>query len=244
MVELYNMDCLEGMKNIPDESIDCVVTDPPYHICSGGVSTGKFKLATGILSRTSGDNIKYVKKGTLFEFNDIKFSEWLPEVYRVLKPDTHCYIMINARNMKELLNCAEDVGFKLQNILVWMKDNRTPNRYYMNQAEFILLFRKGGAKTINIPGTSNIIQCGNLRNKQAHPTEKPVELMRVFIENSTNRRERVLDPFMGVGATGVACKMLDRDFIGYELSEQYYAVAVNRCNEQSTQVNDKGRLFE
>ena len=172
-VVLWQGDCLALMKNIPDGSIDLVATDCPYHIVSGGC-TNKGK-GDGIFQKENASG------GKLFEHNDIEFSEWLPEVYRVLKPATHCYIFCNGRNLAQLQSEAEKVGFVFQNTLVWDKGNVTPNRYYMGACEFILMFRKGKARTINNRGCSNILRVKNKVGKKYHPTEKPVDLMRVLI---------------------------------------------------------------
>lgn len=257
-MKLYNEDCLVALKEIPDESIDCVVTDCPYHIISGGCTTGAYGNPSGILNhdykkreyekREDGieylkgtkhqtlhgvlhDSITYTRQGKLFKHNDIKFEDWLPEVYRVLKQDTHCYIMINPRNLAELQTKAEKAGFKFQQILIWVKNNSTPNRYYLNSYEMILMLRKGKAKNINHMGTKNILQINNIIGNKKHPTEKPVELMEILIDNSTGVRDVVLDPFMGSGSTGVACKKLGRDFIGMEIDEKYFKIAEERINE-------------
>lgn len=156
MIDLRQGDCLELMKDIPNESIDLIVTDCPYHIISGGCTTGAYgnKKGCGKCSvkwETQGQlyNFENIKSGKLFDNNDIEFKQWLPELFRILKKDTHCYIMINARNLKKLQQEAENVGFKFQNILVWRKNNATPNRYYLNNCEFILMLRKGKARNIN-----------------------------------------------------------------------------------------------
>jgi site-specific DNA-methyltransferase (adenine-specific) len=215
-MQLFNEDCLQAFKRIPDESIDCVLTDCPYHIVSGGCTKDPEKIGrhtemSGMLSRrpskhvslggvlNDSDPTTYTKQGKLFKYNEIMFSEWLPEVYRVLKNDTHCYVMINARNLKDLWQCAEDAGFMFQQLLVWDKGNLTPNKYYMNAYELVLMLRKGKAKNINNMGSSNILRVPNVIKTKKHPTEKPAELMQVMIENSTNVGDVVLDPFMGVG---------------------------------------------
>lgn len=237
-VVLLKGNCLELMKDIPDESIDLVVTDCPYHIVSGGCTTGAYgnKKGCGKCSakwETQGQlyNFENIKSGKLFDNNDIEFKQWLPELFRILKKDTHCYIMINARNLKELQQEAENVGFKFQNILVWRKNNATPNRYYLNNCEFILMLRKGKARNINNMGTKNVLDIPNIIGKKKHPTEKPVELMKILIENSSNKNDVVIDPFMGVGATGIACKELNRKFIGIELDERYFNVAKERIEK-------------
>ena len=183
-MKLYNEDCLIALKEIPDESIDCVVTDCPYHIVSGGCSNGAYGNGNGILNDS--DSTTYTRQGKLFKHNDIKFEEWLPEIYRILKQDTHCYIMINPRNLAELQTKAERVGFKFQNILIWYKNNATPNKYYLNAYEMILMLRKGKAKNINNMGTKNVLQINNIIGNKKHPTEKPVELMEILINNSTD----------------------------------------------------------
>lgn len=245
-VDLYNADCLEILKTIPDESIDLVVTDCPYHIVGGGCTNDKVKIGRSRKREHGGlyvgdtrhvnlggifdefDEWRYTKDGKLFKHNSIEFSEWLPEIYRVLKESTHCYIMINARNLKELQQKAEDVGFIFQNILIWDKGNLTPNKYYMQAYEMILMLRKGRAKNINNMGSSNILRVPNIIRNKAHPTEKPADLMQVLIENSTEPGQTVLDPFMGVGGGGVASVRTGRRFIGIEIDEKYYDIAKER----------------
>jgi len=236
--KLYNDDCLNVLKDIPDASIDCVVTDCPYHIISGGctndaVKIGRYREMGGMMRHRYQNNdddaaIQFTRQGKLFKHNEIGFNEWLPELYRVLKPDTHCYVMINARNLKELQQAAEDAGFIFQNLLIWDKGNSLPNKWYMNSYELILMLRKGRARNINFMGTSNILRVPNIIKTKKHPTEKPAELMQVMIENSTNEGDTVLDPFMGVGGTGMACKYTGRDFIGCEIDEKYYVIAKER----------------
>lgn len=231
MIKLLQGDCLELMKDIPDGSVDLVVSDVPYHIISGGCTNNAvyFKsIPSGILShRTS----VYAKQGKIFKHNDIEFSEWLPSVYRVLKDNSHCYFMVNGRNLKDLQTEAEKVGFKYQNLLVWDKGNCTPNRYYLNACEFILFLRKGNAKNINNLGSKTIISIPNVRNK-THPTEKPVDLMKMLIKNSSNENDIVLDLFMGSGSTGVACVNTNRNFIGIELDKDYFDIAKQRIDDE------------
>lgn len=256
-IQLYNDDCLNVLKNISDESIDLVVTDCPYHIVSGGCSNEAVKIGNyknnepgGILCKRKDekgnkfygdtkhvslcgilndyDPTTYTKQGKLFKFNEIKFSEWLPEIYRVLKQDTHCYIMINPRNLKELQEEAEKVGFVFQQLLVWDKGNQTPNKYYLNAYELILMLRKGKARNINNMGTKNILRIPNITGNKKHPTEKPAELMQILVENSSDVGQTVLEPFMGAGGVGIACKNSGRNFIGIEIDEKYFNIAKER----------------
>lgn len=237
---LYNQDCLVGMSDIPNESIDCVVTDMPYKIVGGGCSPNGGN-PKGILKRereyVADDRADVVRAGKLFRHNDIEPSEWLPDVYRVLKQSTHCYIMVNARNLKDLQVEAEKVGFVFQQLLVWKKDNCVMNKYYMNQLEFILMLRKGAAKNVNDMGISNCLSCPNIigKGEQHHPTAKPVALMEVLIKQSSNEGDIVLDPFAGGGSTLIAAKRLERHYIGFEIDKQYYDMAYSRLYAEPQQ---------
>ena len=230
-MKLLQGDCLEFMKEIPDKSIDLVVTDCPYHIISGGCTNIPRKdEPSGIFDRRNTFTQKNAKNGKLFDENEIEFGHWLPEVYRVLKDNTHCYIFINARNLKDLQIESEKVGFKFQNIIIWDKGNVTPNRYYLNSYEMVLMLRKGKARNINNMGDKNILSIKNIIGNKTHPTEKPVELNETFILNSSNENDIVLGPFMGTGSCGVACKRTSRHFIGMELDEKYFKIACERID--------------
>lgn len=227
MIDLIHGDCLDEMQRIPDKSIDLVVTDPPYKIVQGG--------CTNKAVRFKGASSAEIQKGTLFKHNDIEFIDWLPSVYRVLKDGSHCYIMCNDRNLRDLLSACEKVGFKLLNILVWGKSKHSPNRYYMKNCEFIVFLRKGFAKNINDLGTKQLLMVDNVDSK-LHPSEKPVRLMQILVENSSNEQELVLDPFMGSCSVGYACMETNRNFIGIELDDTYFEIAQERVRKAQSQL--------
>lgn len=208
------------MKDIPDGSIDLVVTDPPYKTITGGDCNGKnSERPKGMLS----GNRK------LFKNQNMKISDWIPEVFRVLKNGSHCYIFTNSLNLKEMLDESDKAGFKLHNLLVWEKNNCTPSQYYMKNCEYILFLRKGKAKWINNIGESKTVhKFNNIIGSKNHPTEKPVDLLKFYINNSSSLEDTVLDPFMGVGSTGVACIETNRKFIGIEIDDSYFEIAKNR----------------
>jgi DNA modification methylase len=123
--KIYNMDCIDGMKLIDDNSVDLVITDCPYKIISGGCSNRAVTINAcgGMLNKHNGDNIELIKQGKIFKHNDILFDEWLPIIYKKLKDSSHCYIMINGRNLKNLQQSAEDVGFIFQNLLILIENS-------------------------------------------------------------------------------------------------------------------------
>ena len=105
----------------------------------------------------------------------------------------------------------------------------------MSQFEYILFFRKGRGIKIKNCGTSDILSVQSKKTKDENgqniqDTEKPVELMEILISNSSNEGDIVIDPFMGVGSTGIACKNLHRRFIGAEIDKHYYDIAVERIS--------------
>jgi len=134
--------------------------------------------------------------------------------------------------MEEMLREARVAGFKLHNILGWLKNNNTPSQYYMKNCEYVLFLRKGKAKWINnIGGSKTIHKYDNIIGHKLHPTEKPVELLKFYISNSSKEEDIILDPFAGSGSTLIAAKVLNRNYIGYEIDKQYYNIAFNKINK-------------
>lgn len=230
---IYNMDFLDGVQLIPDNSIDLVVTDPPYKIISGGCRIkDNGDECSGILNRRRDekrtDCVDEVRSGKIFKHNEIKFEQWIPEIYRILKDKTHFYVMTNDRNIQEILNISISNKFQLVNLLAWKKNNCTPNKYYMKNMEFILMFRKGSARNINNMGSKQCFEIPNIIGNKLHPTEKPVELMEVLIKNSSNENEIVLDPFSGSGSTAVACVNTNRQYLAFEIDKDYFELSCKR----------------
>jgi site-specific DNA-methyltransferase (adenine-specific) len=219
---VYQMDCLEGLKSMSSESVHLCVTDPAYKTISGGRKKNDGQ-PSGIL---------FSNNGKIFEHNNIKIQDWMTEIYRVLKPQSHCYVMTNTLNLQEMINVATAVGFKLHNLLVWKKNNCTPSQYYMKNAEYVLFLRKGRAKYIHNIGTKTVIELDNLRER-VHPTQKPVELMEIFVANSSNEGDIILDPFMGSFTTALATKNVggDRQYIGFEIDTTYMEIGNQRLRE-------------
>lgn len=220
--KLFCKDCLEVIKEIEDEGIDLIVTDPPYKIVKGGCTNKAVKY--------SGTSHYELKNGTLFNKNEINFNDWIPKLYDKIKDGGHVYIMCNDRNMREVLNVAHESKFKLLNILTWKKTKHNPNRYYLKNSEFIIMLRKGKAVNINNMGTYQVLEVPNV-DKKTHPSEKPVDLMKILVENSSKLNDVVFDPFMGTGSVGVACMNANRKFIGVELDEKYFEIAKQRIED-------------
>lgn len=235
MIELdriYNCDCLQGMKDIPDGSVDLVVTDPPYRLTSRGGSGTMSGYWTTDAARS----------GKVFEHNDIEIEQYLPEFYRMLKDDAHCYIMCNNLNMPHFFDVISKSKFHFVKLLVWDKQTKICGRYYMGQVEFIFMLRKGKDKPVNNCGISDLLSFPNKRDKDAngnniHDSQKPVALMQTLIKQSTQENEVVFDPFMGSGTTAVAAIKEKRHFVGFELSKEYFDKATLRIQAEGQQLS-------
>lgn len=228
---LVNGDAMEVFKSISDNTINLVITDPPYKITArgnGGNSGGMFQK-------------KEVNNGKVFKDNNLEIEDWLPELYRVLKDGSHCYIMTNNKNITHYLKVIDEMYFnddKKQKFhfiknLIWVKDNKIMGQTYMSQFEYIIMLRKGGHKRINNCGDSDVLTFKNKKlkgedGKTIHDTEKPVDMMEVLVLNSSNEGDLVLDPFMGIGSVPVACMNTNRRYFGIELNDTYYSVALGR----------------
>lgn len=205
---------------------DALITDPPYKVTSGG-----FGRLEGGFSGWIKDS--YDNKGAIVAC-DLTWGDWLPISYAALRSDAHAYIFSNDRNLTEARSAAEAAGFEFHRLLVWDKKTALPNRWYIQNCEFILFIRKGKAFQIGEPGTM-ALQSMFQRDASPHPTEKPVPLLEVYARNSTAPNESVLDPFMGSGSTGVACARLGRHFVGIELEERYFDIACERIANAQNQ---------
>ena len=229
---LYNDDCITVLDNMIQngDTVDMIFTDPPYRVTSRG-NAGN---SGGMLQK------KINKAGQVFEHNNIEIEVYLPKFYKVLKETGHCYIMTNHKNLTHFLKVIDEwkdpdtnEGFHFIKSLIWDKGNKIMGQFYMNQFEYILFLRKGAGKKINNCGTSDLISIPNKKTKDGagkniHDTEKPVDLCKILIENSSNPNEVVFDPFMGVGSCGIAAEQLGRKFIGIELDSNYYEIAKSR----------------
>ncbi len=228
---LVNGDSISILDGFINSGIkaDLIITDPPYKMTSRGNPGG----TGGMLKK----NI--VMSGQVFQHNYLEIDDWIGKLYEVLQESGHCYIMTNDKNLKDYLVSIENAGFNVFKTLIWDKVTPIVNMYYMNVHEYIIFCRKGRAKKINNCGTKSILQIPNNKLKDdegnnLHDTEKPVGLMRILIENSSRERDLVLDPFMGIGSTGVAAIQTNRRFIGIEQSIDYCFIAKNRMNSPSS----------
>ncbi|WP_239744956.1 site-specific DNA-methyltransferase [Mammaliicoccus sp. O-M54] len=178
---------------------------------------------------------KIVNTGRIFKHNTIDIEEYIEEFYRILKPSSHCYIMTNNKNISNFLKIISETKFHFIKNLIWVKDNKIMGQTYMSQFEYVIMLRKGKHKKINHCGTSDVINIPNKKmkdknNKTIHDTEKPVKLNELLIENSSHPGDLIFDPFIGIGSSAIAAINTNRNYIGFELDEEYYKTSIERIN--------------
>lgn len=227
---LYHGDTLEILPALIASGLaaDLIVTDAPYMLTSGGCTAG------GLHERFGKGEFAYGNTGAFFD--DVPpWGDFVPLLYDALRDPGHCYMMADSKNQFEMQAQALAAGFRFHNLLYWDKGTVTPNRWYMKNAEYVGFFFKGRAFALNDCSAKQGLYVPQ-RDETGHPTEKPVALMRHYIENSSHPGEVVLDPFMGTGTTGVAAIRSGRRFIGIEKDAQWFDVACGRIRKSVASV--------
>ena len=220
-INIKQGDCLELMKDIPDGSVDLVVTDPPYNISV----KNNFKT----MGRSGIDFGEWDKEFDLFSWIDIASDK--------LTKNGGMIIFNSWRNIGSIARYCESQGFVTKDCFRWVKDNPMPrnrDRRYITDCEFGIWVTKKNAKWVfnrksdkyDRPEYNYPIVAG--KEKTSHPTQKPVALMSEIIKRHSFEHDVILDPFMGSGSTGVACINTNRNFIGFELDEEYFNIAKKR----------------
>jgi len=219
---LMQGDCLERMKEIPDGSVDMVLTDPPY----GMNYQSNWRTAT--------DKFEKIHNDEGLDWLD----EFVDECWRVMADNTAAYVFCSWHKV-DIFKQAFERNFKLKNVIVWVKNNHGSGDLkgaYAPKHEFILYMHKGRSLFRN-GRTPDVVMADKVSGaKMVHSTEKPVPLLEKFITDNSDKSRLVLDPFMGSGSTGVACANLSRSFIGIELDADYFDIAEKRIQEARNDV--------
>jgi len=223
--KIYPGDCIKLIKQIDDNSINCIITDPPY-----------------------GDNSSYGRKDKEIENNENPLINcsiiW--EAQRILKNDSTMYNFTNWKHYPFLTEfIMRYTCFNIRMMIVLNKNRFGMGYGFRNQHELCLVLEKG-KPIYNDKGFSNVINFKVIEhNDDTHPHEKPESVLRRMINHSTVEGDLVLDPFTGSGSTLVACKQLNRDFIGFEIEEKWVGLANNRlCQNTLFSLKDFNRRKE
>ena len=232
MNNVFNLmqgDCLELMKDIPDGSVDLIITDPPYLHVKGGMKSKKYNVGTWNADSKMVTNMS--------DFGEVEIFNFLDTVIPKMKK-ANMYIFCSKLQLVSYFKYIS-MNKKLKyDLLVWdkVKYSMKSSKFYTSDIEYIVRIYQAGVslrKVLNEDGTKSDIK--HYMKRQSHPqprgehgTMKPVNLMENFIRVASDECDVVLDPFMGSGTTGVACKNLNRNFIGMERDEDYFNIAKER----------------
>ena len=221
-------DSKEIIKRIPDNSIDFILTDPPYNL--GQHSTGNIPLP----GRSALNND--VAEWDLIDF---KPEEWADEFIRILKPTGNLFIFTSYNQIGRWYNCL-DRKFDTSNFMIWHKTNPAPKIFkagFLNSCEMIFTCwnKKHTWNFISQAEMHNFVESPICMRPERlsdpkHPTQKPISILKKMIEIASNEDDIIFDPFMGVGSIGVAALELERRFIGIELDENYFNAAKKRID--------------
>jgi site-specific DNA-methyltransferase (adenine-specific) len=217
--ELVERDAVEWLKTLEDESVDLLITDPPYE------SLEKHR-SKGTTTRLK------VSKGSSNQWFDIfpnkRFPELFAEIYRVMKNNTHFYLFCDQETMFVAKPIGEEVGFKFWKPIVWDKEKIGMGYHYRARYEFILFFEKGKKKLNNL-GIPDVLSSPRIRG--GYPTEKPVDISKILIEQSTVEGELVIDPFFGSASVGEAALSTGRNFKGSDIYNEAIVDAKTRLSK-------------
>jgi len=252
--KVYCMDALEFLKQIPDSSVDLVLTDPPYNISKENDNRDRSKLSSPIMRRESPLRYDFGEWDNMSRDVFIDFTkQWLKECCRVLKDGGTIISFFNKEDISLLGWEAKQFGIRTRTIFTWCKSNPVPSFRkvnYLSATEYLWIGSKGTKSWIfnfkqqkemkNFMVTSNKSAYGETK----HPTEKPLSLINHLIEIHSNKGDVVLDCFAGSGTTAVACIELERNFIVIEKDTKYFKMCEDRIKPllQQTKLNSEGKF--
>lgn len=237
-IQLYLGDCLEVMKQLPDNSIDLVLTDPPYNC-----GKKKFEIKEKSYKRICQEWDSYTKE----DYKELMINVF-KESKRVLKEGGSILVTGMFQNAFDInIWLRDELEFKFRNFVTWFKPNAMPIKFakqigcYAYSCEYINYFSKGKVKTFNYDLAKELNDNKQQRDvltfkvcqdvKSGHPSQKPLSLWEYLIKIHSNENDTILDPFIGSGTTALVCKRLNRKCIGIEKSKLYLEMAKKRLQE-------------
>lgn len=218
--EIYNMDCMEGLKLLDDNSVDLVIIDPPYLL-----DLNKVKNTSKLNSYAN--ELLNLKDGF-----DMKVLDLLVQKMKKI----NIYIYCSKRQIKQLLEYFSNKNCNFE-VLTWHKQNPSPltNNIYLPDTEYIIFARERGVKLYGNYHTKHKYYISGVnqadKKKYGHPTIKPLPLIKNHIINSSKEGDLILDCYCGSGTTLVGAIEKNRNFIGFEIDKKYYEIAKRRVEE-------------
>ncbi|WP_273327142.1 DNA-methyltransferase [Vallitalea guaymasensis] len=239
-IKLYNDDCINSMQQIDGNTVDLIITDPPYNL--------------GLFMQNRQTNLKKMRNNFFGAagWDDLEYDEWLlhmddflRESSRVLRKKGTLIVFMSLIKVESLIRIAEKNNFYYKTTGIWHKLNPMPrnmNLHFVNSTEgWVYFINKAKTGTFNNDGKvlhdffESSLTPVNEKRFGKHPTQKPEKLMEYFIKTLSKKNDVILDPFMGSGTTGVVSKRLSRNYIGIEINQEYFSSAKKRIDNVEVQ---------
>jgi len=242
--KIYNMNCIEGMKLIPKNKIDLIITDPPFAI--------NFKATKANYNRISSRVIQGYNEIKAIDYYDFTF-DWMEEAFRILKDSGSMYVFSGWNNLKDILKALDDVGFTTVNHIIWKyqfgvvtkkkfvtshyhclyvcKNNK--QRKFFPFSRFEKNSKTNEGRSLHYKDKEDVweIKREYWTGDEKTPTKLPAELIEKLLHYSSEKQDIVLDPFLGSGQVAVVSKSMDRQYLGFEIVPNYYKFAKKRLDK-------------
>ncbi len=250
--QIFNMDCIAGMKKIPDRFVDLVITDPPFAI--------NFKARRSNYNRNSKNVIEgynEIPQENYFEFT----LKWMSEVFRILKDSGSMYVFSGWNNLKDILNALDQVGYITVNHIIWKYQFGvvTQNKYVTShyhclyvckneqKRKFFPYARFGKNEKNRLGGSLHYedkedvwyIKREYWNGDQKTPTKLPAEIIKKILLYSSQENDIILDPFLGSGQVAIISKMMKRHYIGFEIVKEYYDFSKYRLDNDLYRIKNQ-----
>jgi len=242
--KIYNKDCIVGMKTIPNEKIDLVVTDPPFAINFKAKKSNYNRTASRVLSGYNEINVEDYYKFT---------NDWMCQVKRILKKSGSMYVFSGWNNLKDILTALDVNGFTTINHIIWKYQfgvvtakkfvtshyhclfvcKNDKMRKFFPYSRFKKNAKTSDGKSLHYQDKEDvwIIKREYWTGDDKTPTKLPAEIIKKILQYSSEKNDLILDPFLGSGQVAVISKMLGRKYLGFEIIKSYYDFAYERLEK-------------
>ncbi|MFN3655565.1 MAG: DNA-methyltransferase, partial [Candidatus Nitrosotenuis sp.] len=242
--QIYNMDCIDGMKLIPAKKINLIVTDPPFAIDFKATKQNYNRTASRVMQ-----GYNEIKKQDYYDFT----VNWMSQAYRILKDSGSMYVFSGWNNLKDILNALDDVGFVTVNHLIWKYQfgvvtktkyvtshyhclyvckNEKKRRFYPF-SRFSQKQKTPDGRSMHYKDKEDVwnINREYWTGDKKTPTKLPAELLRKILQYSSKKGDVIFDPFLGSGQVAMISKEMGRHYLGFEIVARYYHFAKKRLDK-------------
>ena len=249
---IYNCDCIQGMKSVPKNKIDLVITDPPFAI--------NFRAKKANYNRKQSHVLEGYNEISAENYYDFTL-EWMSQVHRILKESGSMYLFSGWNNLKEILMAIDDVGFHLVNHIIWKYQFGvvTKNKYVTSHYHCLYVCKNDKKrkffpfKRFSKDAKSEDGHSLHYQDKEdvweikreywtgdtKTPTKLPAEIIEKILFYSSKKNDIVFDPFLGSGQVAVVSKIHERRFCGFEVVKDYYKFAKKRLDKNTYRLKTK-----